>query len=42
MFSTSIDKTNFIPPFTLEEGLNKTLKYEFVENNTNKKTFYSE
>tara|TARA_B100000780_G_scaffold247729_1_gene192786 strand:- start:1037 stop:2020 length:984 start_codon:yes stop_codon:yes gene_type:complete len=42
MFSTAIDKTNFIPPFTLEEGLNKTLKYEFVENNANKKTFYSE
>lgn len=42
MFSTSLDKTGFIPPVTLKEGLQRTLKYEFLENNSNKKTFYSE
>jgi hypothetical protein len=32
----------FIPPVTLEEGLQKTLKYEFLEDNKDKKIFFTE
>ena len=32
-FNSSIDKTNFIPPVTLEEGLERTIRYEFIEDN---------
>ena len=42
MFTSSIDKSGFIPPVTLEEGLQKTLKYEFLEDNKDKKIFYTE
>tara|TARA_B110000003_G_scaffold271649_1_gene306160 strand:- start:503 stop:1486 length:984 start_codon:yes stop_codon:yes gene_type:complete len=42
MFASSIDKSGFIPPITLEEGLQKTLKYEFLEDNKDKKIFYTE
>ena len=28
-FTSSIDKTSFTPPYSLEEGLIKTLNYEF-------------
>jgi GlcNAc-P-P-Und epimerase len=41
-FSTSIEKIDFTPPVTLKEGLQRTLKYEFLEDNLDKKTFYSE
>lgn len=41
-FSSSISKTNFVPPVSLAEGLERTIQYEFVENNSNKKTFKTE
>ena len=41
-FNSSIDKTNFIPPVTLEEGLERTIRYEFIEDNSNEKTFDTE
>ena len=41
-FDTSIDKTKFIPPTRLEEGLRKTLIYEFVEDNSDKEVFETE
>jgi len=41
-FNTSLDKTNFIPPVSIEEGLIKTLKYEFLEDNSNLKTYETE
>ena len=41
-FSSSIVNTDFIPPVTLEEGLRKTIKYEFLEDNTDKPKFYTE
>ena len=42
MFSSSINKSGFIPPIALEDGLQKTLKYEFLEDNKDKKVFFTE
>tara|TARA_B100001057_G_scaffold315550_1_gene315667 strand:- start:123 stop:1112 length:990 start_codon:yes stop_codon:yes gene_type:complete len=41
-FNTSINETSFIPPFSLEEGLKRTLNYEFVEDNSEKEIFFTE
>ena len=41
-FDSSIKRTNFTAPYSLEEGLKKTLLYEFVEDNKNKVTFETE
>lgn len=41
-FSSSIGKTNFIPPVSLEKGLERTLKYEFIEDNSQRETFDTE
>lgn len=41
-FSSSVSDTGFIPLITLQEGLKKTLHYEFIEDNSNKRTFESE
>jgi len=41
-FNTSINNTDFIPPVTLEEGLERTLHYEFQEDNSDKITFKTE
>lgn len=41
-FNTSINNTDFIPPVTLEEGLERTLYYEFQEDNSDKVTFKTE
>lgn len=41
-FNTSVSKTGFIPPVSIEEGLTRTLKYEFLENNSDKPTFETE
>lgn len=41
-FNSSTDLTDFIPPVSLEEGLEKTIRYEFIEDNSDKKTFKSE
>lgn len=41
-FASSISKTGFVPPVSLEEGLNRTLRYEFLEDNSNKQTFETE
>jgi nucleoside-diphosphate-sugar epimerase len=36
IFETTVSKTGFIPPYTLEEGLKNTLEYEFLnEKNKN-------
>ncbi|MCW2481598.1 NAD-dependent epimerase/dehydratase family protein [Candidatus Symbiopectobacterium sp. NZEC135] len=41
--STKIKETEFVPPYSLVEGLRKTLTYEFVENRNNDGvTFLSE
>jgi nucleoside-diphosphate-sugar epimerase len=41
-FTSSISETGFIPPITLEEGLTETLRYEFIEDNSDKQTFETE
>ena len=41
-FSSSASKTGFVPPFTLEEALERTIRYEFLEENSNKQIFDSE
>ena len=41
-FSSSINNTDFVAPFSLEEGLARTLRYEFMEDNSDKPTFDTE
>jgi len=41
-FNTSIAETGFQPSVPLEEGLQRTLRYEFLEDNSSKRTFLSE
>lgn len=41
-FDTSVSKTTFIPPINLEEGLRRTLIYEFIEDNSDKEIFKTE
>ena len=41
-FSSSVNETGFVPPVSLEEGLARTLRYEFLEDNTDKQTFETE
>lgn len=41
-FSSSINATNFEPPVSLDEGLARTLNYEFLEDNSEKQTFETE
>ena len=41
-FNSSIFNRGFKAPYTLEEGLENTLKYEFIEQNEEKKTFETE
>ncbi len=41
-FDTTIDSKDFQAPVTLDEGLERTLRYEFLENNKNKRTFFTE
>ena len=41
-FASSISKTDFIPPVSLEDGLARTLSYEFLEDNSHNQTFETE
>lgn len=41
-FSTSVDKSGFVPPVALSEALRRTVRYEFLENHEHEKLFYSE
>lgn len=41
-FSSSISKTSFIAPIKLEDGLAKTLQYEFIDDNSDNRTFDTE
>ena len=41
-FASSISDTGFVPPVSLEEGLARTLRYEFIEDNSDKRTFKTE
>ena len=41
-FASSVSETGFVPALCLEEGLARTLRYEFLENNSDKRTFDTE
>ena len=41
-FNTSVSKTTFKPSVTLEAGIERTLKYEFLENNSGDQIFHTE
>lgn len=41
-FASSVSETGFVPPVSLEEGLARTLRYEFLEDNSDKRTFETE
>jgi len=41
-FTSSVSNTDFVAPVTLEEGLARTLRYEFMEDNSDKRTFETE
>ena len=41
-FASSVSDTGFVPPVSLEEGLARTLRYEFMEDNSDKCTFETE
>lgn len=41
-FRSSVSETGFLPPVSLEEGLARTLRYEFLEDNSDKRTFETE
>lgn len=42
VFDTSIPETGFVPAVSLEEGLDKTIRHEFIETHQNKEVFYTE
>jgi len=41
-FASSVSDTRFIPKISLQDGLEKTLRYEFIEDNSDKRTFDTE
>lgn len=41
-FASSVSKTGFVPLVSLEEGLTRTLRYEFLEDNSDKQIFETE
>ena len=41
-FASSVSDTGFVSPVSLEEGLARTLRYEFMEDNSDKRTFETE
>ena len=41
-FASSVSETGFVPPVSLEDGLARTLRYEFMEDNSDKRTFETE
>lgn len=42
VFETSVGETGFVPPVKLSEALERTVRYEFLEDNTGEAVFYSE
>lgn len=42
MYTTSIGETGFKPPVDLESAIDKTLQFEFLEDNSKEQVFFSE
>jgi nucleoside-diphosphate-sugar epimerase len=36
IYNSAIDQTDFVPPVTLDDALNKTIRYEFIESHGNR------
>lgn len=41
-FQSAVYNTDFLPPVKLEDAIESTLNYEFIEENSDKRTFYTE
>lgn len=42
MYETSVERTGFVRPVPLEKALQDTVRFEFIESNSNVEVFYSE
>jgi nucleoside-diphosphate-sugar epimerase len=42
VYESAIDKTGFIPPVGLMEAIEKTVRYEFIEDHKNEQIFHTE
>ncbi len=42
VYESGIEKTGFVPPVGLMDAIQKTVKYEFIEDHTNEQVFYTE
>ena len=42
VYETSIDRTGFVPPVSLERALEGTIRYEFIESHENEAVFFTE
>jgi len=42
VYESAIDSTGFIPPVPLMEAIEKTVRFEFIEDHKNEQVFYSE
>jgi nucleoside-diphosphate-sugar epimerase len=42
VYDTSIDRTGFVPPVSLERALEGTIRYEFIESHENEGVFFTE
>ena len=42
VYESAVESTGFIPPVPLMEAIEKTIRYEFIDDNKNKQVFYSE
>ena len=42
VYGSAIDSTDFVPPFSMLDAVEKTIKYEFLEDHKDKQVFYTE
>lgn len=42
VYESAIDSTGFVPPVALMDAIEKTVRYEFIEDNRSEQVFYSE
>lgn len=42
VYESAIEATGFIPPISLMEAIDKTVRFEFIEDHRNEQVFYSE
>lgn len=42
VFDTALEKTGFLPPITISEALEKTIRHEFIESHAQEDVFYAE